>query len=274
MLLATNRHVAVFDISRGACQASCPREPRSSSKPSSAAARGRRKSKPFPPTIIAADHYATISARTWRFSWCKGVKSPPTPLSVFAKSDTTEGMAYTAAGFPLGGMLGKVNENKGNPSVTITGGGIAALRERRSAGSSTCSRLTAHSSRATAAGPIVEEKTGKFIGVAVAKVGSVDTIGFVVPADEVAPDAGGSDRRSRPDAQNAGTRQCQPRDQGPDRRSQGSRPERHGSCRPGLRGHDQPQRRRHLAAVAQYKGVELQRDPKVAMASGTGPGSP
>ena len=34
-------------------------------------------------------------------------------------------------------------------------------------------------------GPIVEEKTGKFIGVAVAKVGAVDTIGFLVPADSL-----------------------------------------------------------------------------------------
>ena len=34
-------------------------------------------------------------------------------------------------------------------------------------------------------GPIVEEKTGKLIGVAVAKVGSVDTIGFVVPAEQL-----------------------------------------------------------------------------------------
>ena len=34
-------------------------------------------------------------------------------------------------------------------------------------------------------GPIIDEKSGKLLGVAVAKVGSVDTIGFVVLADEV-----------------------------------------------------------------------------------------
>ena len=81
----------------------------------------------------------------------KGVKRPPTPLSVFAKSDTTEGMAYTGAGFPFGGMLGKVTENKGNPSVTITRRSDSRLCDETITGKSTCFRSTAHSSRAIAA---------------------------------------------------------------------------------------------------------------------------
>ena len=97
------------------------------SKPSSAAARGLRKSKRSRRQIIAADTSEEFSTDL-AILVVKGVKNPPTPISVFAKSDTTEGMAYTGAGFPLGGMLGKVNDNKGNPSVTITRAGIAALR--------------------------------------------------------------------------------------------------------------------------------------------------
>ena len=114
----------------------------------------------------------------------KGVKNPPTPLSVFAKSDTTEGMAYTGAGFPLGGMLGKITESKGNPSVTITRGGIAALR-RDDHGHVDLFQVDGSLQPGNSGGPIVEEKTGKLIGLAVAKVGSVDTIGFVVPAEEL-----------------------------------------------------------------------------------------
>ena len=111
--------------------------------------------------------------------------SPPKPINVFARSDTTEGMAYTGAGFPLGGMLGKITESKGNPSVTITGGRIAALR-RDDPGQIALFQVDGSLQPGNSGGPIVEEKTGKFVGVAVAKVGAVDTIGFVVPADKCA----------------------------------------------------------------------------------------
>ena len=43
---------------------------------------------------------------------------------------------------------------------------------------------------------LVEEKTGKLIGLAVAKLGSVDTIGLVIPADELRPLASRTGRRA------------------------------------------------------------------------------
>ena len=100
------------------------------------------------------------------------------------KSDTTEGMAYTGAGFPFGGMLTRVNESKGNPGVTITRGGISRL-VRDDHGHLDLFQVDGSLQPGNSGGPIVEEKTGKFIGVVVAKMGAVDTIGYVVPAEEV-----------------------------------------------------------------------------------------
>ena len=111
VILATNRHVAVFDISELPAQSRAqgkqdrarsrlPQRPGSSERASSPC----RRSSPRTPRMI--------SAPTWRFLAVKGVKQPPTPINVLAKSDTTEGMAYTGAGFPFGGMLGKVNRRQ------------------------------------------------------------------------------------------------------------------------------------------------------------------
>jgi hypothetical protein len=112
------------------------------------------------------------------------VKRPPTPINIQVISETTEGMAYSGAGFPLVGMLHKLNDNKGNPSLTITRGLIAALRrdEHRHLD---LVQVDGALEPGNFGGPIVEEKTGRLIGVAVAKLGSVATIGFVVPAEQL-----------------------------------------------------------------------------------------
>ena len=94
-------------------------------------------------------------------------------------------------------MLSKVNDSKGNPSVTITRGGIAALR-RDEHGHVDLFQVDGSLQPGNSGGPIVEEKTGKLIGVVVAKVSrTVDTIGFVVPAEQLRRDAGRPDRRPR-----------------------------------------------------------------------------
>ncbi len=152
-------------------------------RPCFVAAKAAQKEQALPAQIIAAD--ATDSFTTdLAILTVKGVRNPPKPINVSVKSETTEGMAYTGAGFPLGGMLSTINDSKGNPSVTITRGGIARLVTDEQ-GQLDLFQVDGSLQPGNSGGPIVEEKTGKLIGVAVAKVGSVDTIGFVVPAEQL-----------------------------------------------------------------------------------------
>ena len=145
-------------------------------------------------------------------------------------------MTYNAAGFPFGGMLGKVSEtsSKGNPSVTITGGRIAALR-RDDHGQLVLLQVDGSLQPGNSGGPIVDEKTGKLLGVVVAKLGAVDTIGLVVPAEEVRRALAGRVGALDLTLQSHRSRTRRSRDQGPGRRPQGNGPGCGGPRRPGLR---------------------------------------
>jgi serine/threonine protein kinase len=182
VILATNLHVAVLDISEIP-----PRFVPKGSTPEIEAVfrsgQGPQNEQALPAKIIAADTSGDFS-NDLAFLRVKGVKRPPTPINVLTKSETTEGMAYTGAGFPFGGMLSNVTESKGNPSVTITRGGIAALR-RDEHGQLDLFQVVGSLQPGNSGGPIVEEKTGKFIGMAVRKVGAAANIGFVIPASEL-----------------------------------------------------------------------------------------
>ena len=182
VMLATNRHVAVMDLSEVPARY-VPKGSTPELEVVFRSGQGAQSEQSLPAQIIAADTSDDFSTDL-AFLVVKGVKKPPAPINVMARSDTTEGIAYTGAGFPLGGMLGKITESKGNPSVTITGGRIAALR-RDDHGQVALFQVDGSLQPGNSGGPIVEEKSGRFVGVAVAKVGAVDTIGFVVPADEV-----------------------------------------------------------------------------------------
>ena len=98
----------------------------------------------------------------------KGVKRAPVPINVFAKAESTEGTPYIGAGFPLVGLVNQVAETKGNPSVTITGGRIAALK-RDEHGQLVLLQVDGSLQPGNSGGPILEEKTGKLLGVAVAR---------------------------------------------------------------------------------------------------------
>ena len=102
--MATNRHVAVMDLSELP-----PRLMPKGSKPEIEvvfrSGQGPQKEQAVAAEILAydtSDDFGTDLA----ILKCKGVKQPPKPINVLAKSETTEGMTYTGAGFPLGGMLG------------------------------------------------------------------------------------------------------------------------------------------------------------------------
>ena len=181
-ILATNRHVVEMDFSDLP-----PKFAPEGSKPELQvvfrSGQGNQKEKSYAALIMAADTSGDLS-NDLAFLLVKGVAQPPTPINVLTKSETTEGMAYTGAGFPFGGIMSKVNESKGNPGVTITRGGISRL-VRDDHGHLDLFQVDGSLQPGNSGGPIVEEKTGKFIGVVVAKMGPVDTIGFVVPAEQV-----------------------------------------------------------------------------------------
>ena len=184
VILATNRHVAVLDIDvEDLPPALAPKGSQIELEAVFRSGQGPQKEKAYPARILAADSSGDFS-NDLAFLLVEGVAQPPTRIDVTTKSDTTEGMAYTGAGFPFGGMLTRVNESKGNPGVTITRGGISRL-VRDDHGHLDLFQVDGSLQPGNSGGPIVEEKTGKFIGVVVAKMGTVDTIGYVVPAEEV-----------------------------------------------------------------------------------------
>jgi Trypsin-like peptidase domain len=180
VFLATNRHVAVIDLDE-IPPSLLPKGTKPQLEAVFRSGQGAQQEQTLPVEILAADTSDEFSTDLAILAVRK-VKRPPTPVNINASSDTTEGMAYTGAGFPLGGMLAKITDSKGNPSVTITRGGIGAVR-RDDYGQIELYQVDGSLQPGNSGGPIVEEKTGKLIGVAVAKVGAVDTIGFVVPAE-------------------------------------------------------------------------------------------
>ncbi len=181
VIVATNRHVAVPDLSELPTGLVSP-----GVHPTIEAVfrSGQGKDEQdLPAQIIAAD-LSLENQYDLAFLVVKGVKQPPKPIDPMVRINPTEGMTYIGAGFPLGGMLSKVTEGNGNPSVTITGGRVSALR-RDAYGQLALLQVDGSLQPGNSGGPIIDEKTGKLLGVAVAKVNAVDTIGFVVLAEEV-----------------------------------------------------------------------------------------
>jgi S1-C subfamily serine protease len=265
-ILATNRHVAVVDVDE-LPPSLVPKGSKLELEAVFRSGQGPQNEQALPAQIMAADTSDEFSTDL-AFLLVQGVKRPPTPINILTKSETTEGMAYTGAGFPLGGMLNKVNDSKGNPSVTITRGGIARL-VRDEHGQIDLFQVDGSLQPGNSGGPIVEEKSGKFIGVAVAKVGSVDTIGFLVPAEAVrralAGRVGDLDLTVKTIQQNSADLEVKAEIVDPKKKVQGvvihAAPVSGGTIAPNADGTWPP--------LPNTKGIELQRDPNLPRASGT-----
>ena len=116
------------------------------------------------------------------------MKRTPTPLNVEI-AFATEGMSYTGAGFPPGGMLSKFNNNSGNPSVGSPAVGSRPFVETN-AGKSTLFQADGSLQPGNMGGPIVEQETGKLM-----RRGRRDGVGrydrFRDTGGVLAPHAGG-----------------------------------------------------------------------------------
>lgn len=179
-VIATNRHVAVMEpgeipsnlLSKGA-------------KPELEAVfrsgEGPQKEQAVTARLIAADLSGGFNTDL-AFLTVQGVKNPPRPIDPTQIVRPTEGMTYLGAGFPR--IDAKISSEEGKPSVVVTGGRISSFR-RDEYGQVLLLQVDGSIQPGNSGGPIVDEKTGKLLGVAVASASFADTIGLIVPADQV-----------------------------------------------------------------------------------------
>ncbi len=180
VLVATNRHVAVVDMSELP-----PRFQAQGINPSLEvvfrSGQGPEE-QVLPAEIVAADLSGEMNVDL-AFLRVRGVSKPPTPIDPMNRIEPFQGMTYVGAGFPFAGVI-KIADNEGKPSVVITGGRVSTFK-RDEFGQLLVLQVDGSVQPGNSGGPIIDEKTGKLLGVAVAKASMADTIGFIVPADEV-----------------------------------------------------------------------------------------
>ena len=123
-LLATSRHVAIPD-SAGTSDLPFSEASRPEIEAVFLSGQGPAREQALPARLVAADS-SDDQSTDLAFLIVKGVKQPPAPINMLNRLDPTAGMAYIGAGFPLRSTQKVDADRTGNPSVTITRGGIAA----------------------------------------------------------------------------------------------------------------------------------------------------
>ncbi len=181
-LLATNKHVAVLDLDEVPSSITGD-DPKITTEAVFHSGQGNQREQVVPATLVAADMSQEMS-NDIAFLSVEGVKNPPKPINLDQIAKPMAGMKYIGAGFPLGGSINRVTESSKNPSVTITRGGLAALRDD-DLGHLSILQVDGSLQGGNSGGPLVDEESGKLIGMAVAKISAADTIGFAIPAAEI-----------------------------------------------------------------------------------------
>jgi S1-C subfamily serine protease/regulation of enolase protein 1 (concanavalin A-like superfamily) len=164
-LIATNRHVIAPDVD----------DPKKL-QVVAVFRSGEPGEQELPAQIVAADFSGEMSYDLALIQ-VKGVTRPVQPIVPEQAATPRVTMKYSAYGFPLSNMT---NFNKGNPTITVTSGQVSGLRND-DAGQLSAIQLDGSVQPGNSGGPIVDNQ-GKLIGVAVAKLSVVDTIGLAVPA--------------------------------------------------------------------------------------------
>ncbi|HMB08788.1 MAG TPA: trypsin-like peptidase domain-containing protein, partial [Isosphaeraceae bacterium] len=181
VLVMTNRHVAVPRV--GALP------PESKVEVSAVFRSGTAQQKELPARVLAFDDGET---RDLAVLEVRGITAPPRPILAdqsAAESDFFETMPVYALGFPLGGRIQAVVDNRGaNPAITVTSMSISSLR-RDEANRLARVQLNGPLIEGNSGGPVVDAK-GRLVGVAVSRVVS-ESVGFAIPPSVIAAFLGG-----------------------------------------------------------------------------------
>ena len=132
-------------------------------------------------TVVAAEGDENHDLAVLRV---RGVQKPPQPLKpsmISLPEATTPVLIY---GFPFGNIDKMVNRGvQGNPSVKVNRSSISGTLKDRF-GQVSHVQFNGGIDPGNSGGPVVDEKTGELVGVAVAKI-SNSSIGFAIPAAEL-----------------------------------------------------------------------------------------
>jgi S1-C subfamily serine protease/regulation of enolase protein 1 (concanavalin A-like superfamily) len=170
-LIATNRHVVTPDF-----------DDDQEAKPEIVAVfrsgKGPGQEESLRAEIVAVDSAEEIN-HDLALLQVRGLSRLVVPLDPNKVTSPALGMKYSAYGFPLP----SIKFNEGNPSISLTAGQVSTLRND-DLGQLFAIQLDGSLQPGNSGGPIVDER-GRLIGVAVAKLEGVDTIGLAIPADEL-----------------------------------------------------------------------------------------
>ena len=170
VLLATNRHVADAETDDGG-KLDITAVFRSG--------QGAKLEESLRAEIVAMDSSHEIN-HDLAILRVRGLTRPIVPINPAVPTVPALQMKYSAYGFPYADLT---NLNKGNPSITVTGGTVSSLMNDEH-GQLVSLKLDGALHPGNSGGPLVDDQ-GRLIGVAVAKLGIADNIGLAIPAADL-----------------------------------------------------------------------------------------